>query len=110
MAMAAAPAVAHFFESVGFEQALRYTLDMSRICSGPNPDLPITNLDFSGAPTGIDIRKVTATGILPLINTGIAHRLAGVGQVGAGIVTPPLEVFHDALRAFHGQLHATAAQ
>jgi hypothetical protein len=60
----------------------------------------IPALDFRGTPTGIDIRKVVETGITPRVNTGIAHRLAGVGQVGAGLVRPPLEIFEQALLAF----------
>jgi hypothetical protein len=57
-------------------------------------------LDFRGTPTGIDIRKVVELGITPRINTGIAHRKPGVGQVGAGLVRPPLEMFQQALVAF----------
>jgi hypothetical protein len=54
-------------------------------------------LEFAGVPTGIDVSKVCRTGILPQINTGMAGRLAGVGQVGAGLVTPPEEIFPAAL-------------
>jgi hypothetical protein len=57
-------------------------------------------LDFRGTPTGIDIRKVVELGITPRINTGIAHKDAGVGQVGAGLVRPPLTIFEDALLAY----------
>jgi hypothetical protein len=56
-------------------------------------------LDFRGVPTGIDVTRVVRTGILPQINTGIAGRVAGTGQVGAGLVTPPMECFVAALRA-----------
>jgi hypothetical protein len=54
-------------------------------------------LDFAGVPTGIDVRKVVETGLAPVINTGIAHREPGVGQVGAGIVRAPLACFEQAL-------------
>jgi hypothetical protein len=54
-------------------------------------------LDFRGAPTGIDLRKVVHLNRLPVINTGIAHRLPGVGQVGAGLVEPPLACFTQSL-------------
>ena len=64
-----------------------------------NPDWIMPNLDFAGAPTGIDIRKVLQTGIAPIINTGIAHKMPGIGQVGAGIVRAPLACFE---RAFEG--------
>ena len=57
-------------------------------------------LNFRGTPTGIDIRKVVETGITPRINTGIAHKNAGVGQVGAGLVRPPMSIFEEALIAY----------
>jgi hypothetical protein len=56
-------------------------------------------LDFRGAPCGIDVTKVVRTGILPQINTGMAGRMAGTGQVGAGLVTPPASIFPAALTA-----------
>ena len=57
-------------------------------------------LDFAGVPTGIDVRKVVETGLAPTINTGIAHRLPGIGQVGAGTVKAPLACFEHGLRSF----------
>jgi hypothetical protein len=57
-------------------------------------------MNFRGAPTGIDIRKVIETQILPVINTGIAHKDPGVGQVGAGVVNPPMACFEQALEAY----------
>ena len=59
----------------------------------------IPALDFRGTPTGIDVRLVAQTGILPQINTGLAHREPGVGQIGAGLVTPPRACFESALEA-----------
>jgi hypothetical protein len=56
-------------------------------------------LDFRATPTGIDVTKVARTGVLPQINTGMAGRVAGTGQVGAGLVTPPVECFERALEA-----------
>ena len=110
-AMGTAPAVARFVGAEGgLERALRFTRDMGRICVGSNPDLPMPNLDFSGVPTGIDVRKVVATGILPVINSGVAHRQAGIGQVGAGLVTPPMDAMHSALRAFHAELSRQSRQ
>ena len=70
---------------------------MYEITVGEHPAYSIPVLDFRGAPTGIDVTKVVRTGILPQINTGMAGRLAGVGQVGAGLVTPPAEIFPKAL-------------
>ena len=57
-------------------------------------------MDYVGVPTGIDIRRVVETGLAPTINTGIAHREPGIGQVGAGVVKAPMSCFTDALRVF----------
>jgi hypothetical protein len=62
------------------------------------------SLDGQGVPTGIDIRRVVETGIQPAINTGIAHRQPGVGQVGAGVARAPLACFEQALTAFADKL------
>ena len=102
-AMGSAPAVVRFVGGGSAADAFRYTKAMGDICVGPNPDMPMPNLDFAGAPAAIDIRRVVATGVLPVINTGVAHRLPGVGQVGAGIVTPPMDVMVQAFRAFAGK-------
>jgi len=73
---------------------------MYEITQAKNKDFIIPFLDFQGTPTGIDIRKVVRTGITPTINTGIAHKEAGIGQVGAGMVSFPLEIFKQALKSF----------
>jgi hypothetical protein len=99
-AMASAPAVVRFVGAGRLDDALRFTEQMGRITQGGNNDLPMPTMDFAGVPLGIDIRKVVATGILPVINTGVAHRLPGIGQVGAGVVTPPMAVMEQALTAF----------
>jgi hypothetical protein len=96
-AMAAAPAVAGFVGAGTASDAIQFTRRMCEITIGRNPDWTIPNLDFAGVPTGIDIRKVLRTGIAPVINTGIAHKMPGVGQVGAGIVRAPLACFERAL-------------
>ena len=70
---------------------------MYDITVGENPAFGIPILEFRGAPTGIDVTRVCRTGILPQINTGMAGRVAGVGQVGAGLVTPPASIFPSAL-------------
>ena len=64
----------------------------------------IPNWDFKGICNGIDARKVVVTGITPVINTGIAHREAGRGQIGAGTVHPPMECFSKALLAYARKL------
>ncbi len=98
-AMATAPAVAGFVGGGSASEALQYTRAMYEITIGRNPDWTMPNLDYAGVPTGIDIRKVLRTGILPYINTGIAHRKPGIGQVGAGIARAPLACFEQALVA-----------
>ncbi|WP_095135318.1 YlbE family protein [Anaeromicrobium sediminis] len=82
------------------KDALNYTLSMYEITEGENDIYKIPALDFRGTPTGIDVRKVVETGIAPIINTGIAHKDPGVGQVGAGLVRPPMKCFEDALEDF----------
>lgn len=97
-AMAAAPAIVQFVGGSSSD-ALEYSKSMYQITQGQNSMFTIPALDFRGTPTGIDVRKVIDLGVLPIINTGIAHREAGVGQVGAGLVHPPRECFEKALLA-----------
>jgi hypothetical protein len=97
--MAAAPAVVPYVGAGGFADAIRITHEMLEITAARNPDFAIPALDFGGAPTGIDARLVVATGVEPIINTGIAHRQAGVGQVGAGTVRAPIACFEQAVVA-----------
>ncbi len=97
-AMAAAPAIVTFVSGTA-RDALQATLEMYEITLAENSAFGIPALDFRGTPTGIDIRKVVRTGILPRVNTGIAHRRAGIGQIGAGLVRPPRECFEQAVRA-----------
>ena len=80
--------------------AANYTRTMGEITVGENPEWTIPALDYLGVPTGIDIRLVVETGLAPVINTGIAHREPGVGQVGAGVVRAPMACFEQALVAF----------
>ena len=98
--MGSAPAVVRFVGADSVQAAMNYTKDMYEITQGVNSQLTIPNMDFKGAPMGIDIRKVVETGITPVINTGMAHKKPGVGQVGAGIVRAPMECFTEALEAF----------
>jgi hypothetical protein len=103
-AMAAAPAIVRFVGGT-VADALATTRRMYEISLAEHPAYSIPVLDFRGTPCGIDVTKVVRTGILPQINTGMAGKIAGTGQVGAGLVTPPVEVFAPALRAL-----ATAAR
>jgi hypothetical protein len=102
-AMAAAPAMVQFVGGTA-EQAQAFTREMAEITLTLNPAFPVPSLNFIGTPTGIDVRKVVETGITPVINTGIAHKAPGVGQVGAGIVRAPLACFEHALLALAAEL------
>ena len=97
-AMASSLAIVQFVGGTP-AQALGYTQEMAHITLGRNSAFTIPALDFTGSPAGIDARKVVDTGIEPVINTGIAHKEAGVGQIGAGITRAPMTVFSDAVRA-----------
>ena len=97
-AMAGAPAIIRFVGG-SVADAMRTTREMYEITVAENPSYALPVLDFRGAATGIDVTRVVRTGILPQINTGIAGRVAGTGQVGAGLVTPPMECFLAALKA-----------
>jgi hypothetical protein len=106
-AMAASPAVVGFVGAGTLSDAIGYTRRMTEITVGANPEWTLPTLEMSGVPTAIDIRKVLQTGILPVINTAITNRRAGRGQIGAGIVNPPVTCFEQALTRFaevHGAL------
>ena len=98
-AMATAPAIVQFVGSTP-KDAVNATLEMYEITAAEHKHFTIPALDFRGSPTGIDIRKVIEKGILPRVNTGIASRNPGVGQVGAGLVRPPMQIFEEALVAY----------
>ena len=98
-AMGAAPAVAGFVGAGAASEAGNFTRTMAEITLAENPEWSIPALDYLGVPTGIDIQLVVETGLTPTINTGIAHKEPGIGQVGAGVVRAPLACFHAALRA-----------
>jgi hypothetical protein len=97
-AMAAAPAITQFVGGTP-KMALDTTLEMYEITFGEHQGFSIPALNFRGTPLGIDVRKVMETGILPQINTGIAHKDPGVGMVGAGILRAPEKCFRDAFEA-----------
>lgn len=101
-AMAAAPAIVTFVSGKPSD-AINTTMEMYEITFTEHKTFTIPALDFRGTPTGIDLRKVVEMGITPRINTGIAHKNAGVGQVGAGLVRPPMQIFEEALVAFAEQ-------
>ena len=98
-AMATAPALVTFIGGTP-RDAINTTLDMYEITFGEHKHFTIPFLDFRGTPTGVDIRKVVDTNMSPRVNTGVAHKDPGVGQVGAGVVSAPMKCFEDALVAF----------
>ena len=104
MAMVAAPGVTRFVGAGGFDDALRVSNEMQQISISNNSNWSIPTWDFKGTCLGIDARKVVETGITPLINTGIAHKKAGVGQIGAGTVRAPLACFEKAIMAYAKKL------
>ena len=97
-AMAASPAICRYIGGTP-DEMLESTLEMYRITHGEHPDFQIPALDYRGTPTGIDVRSVVTTGITPVINTSIAHKEPGIGQIGAGRTRAPLKCFTDALAA-----------
>ncbi len=99
-AMAAAPAITQFVGGSP-DLAQRTTLEMYEITQGEHKDFTIPALNFRGTPLGIDVRRVVETGILPQINTGIAHKKPGFGMVGAGILRAPKKSFEDAFDAIY---------
>ena len=102
-AMAASPAIVRFVGGSAAD-ALGATAEMAHITLGRNPAWTLPILDFQGAPAGIDVRKCVDTGIAPVINTGIAHREAGIGQIGAGVTRAPLECMEQAVTALARRL------
>ncbi|HTT09783.1 MAG TPA: DUF1116 domain-containing protein [Burkholderiaceae bacterium] len=102
-AMAAAPAIVKFVGGTPTD-AMHHSLRMRAITLGSNPAFSLPALDFAPAAAGIDARKVVDTGVLPVINSGIAHRVAGVGQIGAGVTTAPMACFTAAVKALARQI------
>jgi hypothetical protein len=105
LSMAASPALVQLVGGTVTE-AVAYSREMFEITFARNPALSLPNLDFAGAPCGIDIRKVVDTGIRPVLTTGIAHKQAGVGQIGAGIVRSPMDCFVKAVLALDRKMQA----
>ena len=106
-AIAAAPSMASFAGG-GFQDSIKIFKQMGQITTTKNPKFGIPCLDFEGTPTGIDIRKVVETEILPSINSAVVHKSSGAGQIGAGIVHAPYECFTKAIMAF-GKRYQLAA-
>jgi hypothetical protein len=105
-AMAASPAIVQFVGGTPAD-ATANSRRMLSITLGANPAFTLPPLNFGGTPAGIDARLVADSGVLPIINTGIAHKKAGVGQIGAGITTAPMECFSEAIAALSAELENT---
>jgi len=102
-AMATAPAIVQFVGGTP-NDAIANTLSMTHVTVGRNNAFSLPALNFAGTPAGIDARRVLDTNITPIINTGIAHRDAGVGQIGAGITRAPLDCFTRAVKMLAGKI------
>ena len=100
-AIAASPAIVQFVGG-STADAIGYTKQMYEITAAENSVYQIPYLDFRGTPTGIDVIMVVETGFLPFIDTGVAHREPGVGQVGAGVLSAPVEPFGGAYEGLAG--------
>ena len=104
-AMAASPAIVNFVGGTA-DDAIANTAQMGHITLGRNGAFTLPAMSFAGTPSGVDARRVVDTGICPVINTGIAHKEAGVGQIGAGITRAPLDCFAKAVSALAAELPA----
>lgn len=102
-AIASAPAIVQFVGGTA-KDAVQYTMDMYEITAGENNVYQIPYLNFRGTPTGIDVRKVIEKGITPFIDTGVAHKEPGVGQVGAGVLSAPMDPFKKAFEGLAEEL------
>ncbi|MDO9513052.1 MAG: DUF1116 domain-containing protein, partial [Elusimicrobiota bacterium] len=98
-AMACAPAIVKFVGGTPSD-AMKFTKQTYDICAGESSNFQIPYLNFRGTPVGFDIRKIVARQQPPFINTGIAHKDAGIGQIGAGLLYAPIECFKSALKRF----------
>jgi hypothetical protein len=98
-ALAGSPAIIGFVGGT-VDYGIEVTNRMRKICHGTHPDFVIPYLNYAGTPTGIDVLKVCETGIVPIMDVGIAHKEPGKGQIGAGLVSAPIECFHEAGQYF----------
>jgi hypothetical protein len=106
-ALAASPALVQLVGG-SVAQAVDYSREMYHVTWTRNPVMSLPNLEFAGGPAGIDVRKVVDSGIRPVVTTGIAHKQAGIGQIGAGIVRVPMACFTQATLALGESLGVSA--
>lgn len=103
LSLAASPALVQLVGGT-VAQAMAYSREMYNVTWTRNPTMSLPTLEFAPAPAGIDVRKVVDTGIRPVLTTGIAHRQAGIGQIGAGIVRNPMACYTQAVLALAARL------
>ncbi|MCK4696035.1 MAG: DUF1116 domain-containing protein, partial [Candidatus Cloacimonetes bacterium] len=103
-AIASAPAIVQFVGGTA-NDAVNYTLAMYEITVGENNVYQIPYLNFRGTPTAIDVIRVIEKNVTPFIDTGVAHKDPGVGQVGAGVLSAPMEPFKKAVEGFAKRLN-----
>lgn len=96
-AQASAPSLQDY-QGGSYETMIERNKELYAITVGENPDYLIPALGFRGSPTGIDIFKVIDSKVLPVLDIGIAGRNGG--QIGAGVVRPPLSCFEIAAEAY----------
>ena len=98
-ALSASPSQARLLGE-DFQEAVNHTKAMKAVSIGEDPLFRIPYMNFTGVPVGIDIRKVVATGTVPKIDTGMAHKQGDHGIIGTGITEAPMIVFKRSLAAF----------
>ena len=98
--MAASPAISEFVGGTA-EYGIEITKEMYKITLAKHETYRIPYLNYEGTPTAIDFRRVLDTNIMPIVNTGLAHKKAGIGQIGAGIAKAPRMCFKKASIAFN---------
>jgi hypothetical protein len=106
-AAAGSPAVAQLLGG-SMQEAATLTRRLAAVCAGRSTRFKIPVLDSAGTPLGVDVRKVVELGTTPAVTTGILHRSAGTGQVGAGVAEAPLACFVAALTDLDRRLTSRA--
>jgi hypothetical protein len=96
-AQASAPAL-QAYQGGSYETMIARNKELYAITVGENTDYLVPALGFRGTPTGIDIFKVVESKVLPVLDVGIAGK--GGGQIGAGVVRPPIQCFEQAVEAY----------
>jgi hypothetical protein len=100
-AAAGSPAVAGFLPG-GMADAAGVTDQMASICAAESTRFRLPTRNYRGTPVGVDARRVVELNTPPKVTTGILHASSGIGQIGAGVATAPVECFRAAVRALAG--------